>query len=333
MISNVTLTAATPTALTDGQNDAPIQLQNTSPLPIEIWEGGTDDYASADKLTVAKGEVVCLPNLQYSGRSEDGGSVTLLKNLYFLDTGIPREPTGNIPVALQDQTMPMVVAPLHIDLNSGNLIASAVAVDDTQVTLTAGHGATPGDSLFIKEDGRCFSAGILTVVTNLLTLDTPFDYAFTPAASVCVCDVNLNVDGSSVIKTARVKPPAGTLWNITRLHVRMVDDTVMDAGTFAGIAALTRGVVLRVHNGIVKNVANVKTNGDLISVASYYSFDDKPPSGEYGFTSNHVFGGQEHVGVVIRLDGDEDELRVLIQDDLTGIGTLRITAIGHVVRD
>jgi hypothetical protein len=245
---------------------------------------------------------------------------------------LPRELDGNLPVNLQDQHSEMIVVPLHIVIQSGPLLALATIVDATNITLTGGHSCTGGHSICIKEGTHFYIGIVLSVTTNVLNLDTPLDYAFTTAAEVCIGNPNLSVNGSITPKIAHLSPPFGVQWDITRLHVRMIDVQVMDAGTFGGRAALPNGVVLRRSDGSGKNIANVKSNGDLAMMASGYSFDAKPPSGHYGFTSYHVFGGQEHVGVTLRLDGsDNDEIQAIIQDDLTGIDVVKIVAIGHVV--
>jgi hypothetical protein len=243
-------------------------------------------------------------------------------------------PEPNVRVALQDQHSEMVVVPLHIMINDSATLNVATAKDDMTVTLDPGHGAVAGNALIIKEGIHFYFAIILGVATNVLTMDTPLDHAFSTSAFVNVANANLNVNGDATAKIAEASPPPGVKWDITRVHVRMVDNDVMDAGTFAGRAALPKGVVLRNTNGEAKNVANAKTNGDLALMASAYAFDDKPPSGAYGFTSNHVFGGQHHVGVTMRLDGsDGDRIEAIIQDDLTTVTLVKMVAVGHVVVD
>jgi hypothetical protein len=251
--------------------------------------------------------------------------------------GVPIDIEGHAEVILQDQHTEMVVIPLHVEINSGLFLASPTVVDDTTLTLTAGHGASVDDIIVIKETTHSYVSGILDFAggANVPTMDTPLDYDFTTAAEVCVGNPNLNVLGSLASPiVAHASPPPGVQWDITRIHVRMIDNTVMDAGTFGGIAALTNGVVLRRTDGTSKNIGNAKTNGDMIGLASAYSFDEKPPSGEHGFTVNFVFGGQDHVGVTLRIDGaTDDEVQLIIQDDLQGISQFRATAIGHVVTD
>lgn len=252
-------------------------------------------------------------------------------------TGIPKENNGGVPVNLQDQHTEMVVAPLCITINSGTLLASPTVVDDSTLTLSAGHGASIGDILTIGEGDHFYWATILDFAggANVPTVDSPLDYAFTTAALVVVGNDNLNAVGTLAAPiTASLTPSPTTLWDITRIHVSIIDNVVMDSSKFGGIAGLTNGVVLRAVDGQVKNIVNVKSNGQLAATSSFYAYDEKAPAGVFGFVSNHVFGGQDHVGVTIRLVGsDGDTLEAIIQDDLSDLTIVKILAIGHVVTD
>lgn len=249
--------------------------------------------------------------------------------------GIPLETEGGVPVNLQDQHTEMVVIPLHIEINSGALLAAPLAVDDTTISLNAGHGAAAGNILVVKEGAHYYFGTILSFAVDVATMDTPVDHVLTTGASVCVGDSNLNKSGTLATPVvAHLAPVTEASWDITRLHVSITDNVAMDSGKFGGIAALTNGVVLRAINGNSKNIANAKTNGDLALYASAYEYDPKAPAGVYGFMSHHVFGGQPHVGVVLRIIGqDNDRIEVLIQDDLTALTAVRVVAIGHVVED
>ncbi len=89
---------------------------------------------------------------------------------------------------------------------------------------------------------------------------------------------------------------------------------------------------MRSRNGRIKNIFNVKSNGEIDGI----TLDWKPYSaltpvqGQHGFTARLTFTGQDKIGVAIRLPIGED-LEVWIQDDLTGITSLRIMAEGHIV--
>jgi hypothetical protein len=242
----------------------------------------------------------------------------------------PLEETGSVPVALQDQTTEIVPMPLIVEINSGNLLSAPVAIDGRTMTLTAGHGAVVGNAICIFEDNRPFFAIIQSVVTNTITIDSPFDMAFSPAAYVCVGTANLNHNGAVTPVEASIGPIGNFDWDITRIHVNITDTTAMDSGKFGGQAALTNGVILRTYNGSPKNIFNAKTNGDLARAASNREYDPKAPAGVYGFASQHVLGGQAHAGVVIRLHGStNDKISLIIQDNLTGLAAFSVFLYGH----
>jgi hypothetical protein len=60
------------------------------------------------------------------------------------------------------------------------------------------------------------------------------------------------------------------------------------------------------------------------------AYADKRPSGSFGFKFRRTFGGQGKNGVVIRLTAIHgDSLKLIIQDDLTGLDDFYIVAQGH----
>jgi hypothetical protein len=247
---------------------------------------------------------------------------------------LPIEANGGVATNVQDQTSDIAFGPLYIDQNTGNLLASPTAINDYTISLSPGHGAIIGDIIVLRENSHHFWAEILSFATDVATIDRPLDYAFSTGSEVSIGDANLNKNGSGTVVTGHLVPPIGTSWDVTRLHVRIVDNVVMDSAKFGGISALTRGVVLRRVNGNYKVIANAKSNGDLATFAYSDKYDDKAPAGVYGFLSKYVFGGQGNAGVAIRLEGvDADELQVLVQDDLTDLILVQVIAIGHVVVD
>jgi hypothetical protein len=110
----------------------------------------------------------------------------------------------------------------------------------------------------------------------------------------------------------------------------ITDDTAMDDGKFGGIGALPNGIVLRVNNGVIQNLWNVKTNGELGLLCYDSAYADRAPSGQFGFRFRNTYAGQAKHGVVIRLD-QNDTLEVLIQDNLSALLDFRMMAQGHVV--
>lgn len=255
------------------------------------------------------------------------------KNAVIGTNAIPRESNGGVPINIQDQVSDVIDLYMHIEVSSGNLLAVDAAIDDTDITLTGGHGVIIGQVLCIKEGLRFYQGLVLNVVVNVVSLDTPLDYDFTTAAFICVGNRELNVDGTAQ-KIAHIKPLTGTKWDITRMLILIEDDVVMDTAKFGGIAALTNGIVLRVKNTDYKNIFNIKSNGEFGERAYDIGYDDRAPAGTYGFRCRRTFAGQEKNGVVIRLEGDlSGELQLLIRDDLTALAVFHMIVQGHVVSD
>jgi hypothetical protein len=246
----------------------------------------------------------------------------------------PIEPNGAIPINLQDQDSEIIDLFLHVVKAEGQLLDIACGIDDTCVTLTAGHGATAGDLICLKEGIAYYQAKVISVDVNELTLDTPLDFAYSLLANVCIGDANLNKNGSVSPVIAHLAPTAVSRWDVTRLIFHIEDNTDMDSARFGGISALTRGVVIRKKNDIYKNVFNIKCNGDFNIHNFDIEYDDKAPAGVYSLTSVRKFAGQENSGVVIRINGQtNDELQIIVQDDLTAVSRFEVLAQGHVVVD
>ncbi|MCK5603938.1 hypothetical protein KAR91_18770 [Candidatus Pacearchaeota archaeon] len=246
----------------------------------------------------------------------------------------PLESNGAIPINIQDQTTEII--DLHMEQHLGDITLSAnTAIDDTDVDVVAGHGAIAGNALCFAESGRHSQVIVLSATATNIVFDTPLDFAYTTSADVCRAEIDMAVDGSSVSQIYRIKPPTGAEWDIVRVLFHIEDTTAMDDGTFGGATALTNGLVLRVKNGITKNIFNVKTNGDFAERAYDREYVAKPPAGTgHAMNVRRTFGGQDKNGVVIRLNGDNgDELQIIIQDDLTDLDVFHSIVQGHVVTD
>lgn len=238
---------------------------------------------------------------------------------------------GALDVYLQDQTTPIVNYRLHQDIRHVAL-SSAVAINATTIELLAGHGAVVGNLLTVLYNNGFYQGFIVNVAGNTITLDIPFPRAFPVSATCILGRFNANVNGSVTTQVFHAKPPSGSVWDIVKMCVQLVDDAAMDYTKFAGIAALTNGCVLRKRDGNYDNIGNVKRNGDFSLFGCYNEIVEKTGGGEYAFNSICQFGGQSNAGVTIRLDGSQgDEIELLIQDDLTAISNVYVVLIGHEV--
>lgn len=240
----------------------------------------------------------------------------------------------NVDIAIQDQTTPVVNWIFHEELETVTL-DDVTAIDDMTVDLVAGHSAAAGQLISILEGRRFFQATVLSVSTNELTLDRPLDYAFSVAAAVNMGNADLSVDGSSNSITFHAKAAPLLRWDVVQFVIVMIDNAAMDQTTFAGIpGGLTNGVIMRASDGKTFNIGNVKTNGAFRGQSCDTTIETKVGGGEWCFSALCKFGGTDHAGVVIRLDGAKgDELQIIVQDDLTSVASIMAALIGHVVME
>ena len=247
---------------------------------------------------------------------------------------------NGIEVNVKDQTTEVLGLLFH-KKTQDLTIASDTSVDDSTVTVTSLAEPTNGNLVCFKQGSAFYQGMILSHSANGadwdIGLDSLLDYAFTISATCCESTSNMAVDGSVTPQAFHISPKsltAGIQWDITGISGSVLDQTDMDDNTFGGIASLTRGIILRKSDGTKKNIANIKSNGQLKLHTFNVSYSDKAPAGYYGLNFFKEFAGQENNGVAIRLDATaEDELLLIIQDDLTDLDSLHVVAHGHVVDD
>jgi len=239
------------------------------------------------------------------------------------------EANGGVPVNLQDQHTPAVDYFMHIHLGDVTL-ASTVVPDTNTCTLVTGHGTQVGELLVFKENTRYCECLVVNVATDTITMEAPFDYAFTSAATTFRANINLNVNGETTRIIAHIKPPSGITWDITRILFHIQDNLDMDDSKFGGITALTNGVVFRVNNNILVKLFTIKSNGMFALRGFNPQYATKAAAGKYSIRGMRTFAGQNETGVVLRITEDET-VEVVIQDNLTGLETFNVVCQGHVV--
>ncbi len=246
------------------------------------------------------------------------------------------EPAVNIQgdVYIQDQTSNII--DYYIPISKEVLeLAVVTTIDSYTIELVDATNVIVGDYIIIKKGTRAYQAGVLSINGNVLTMDTPVDFNFDIDAIVESRIINLAVDGSINRVLAEFIPPPNAVVDINVLTLCITDSTDMDDSRFGGIPALTRGIVVRKArnaSGYI-SIFNAKTNGDL-SHRMVLEYSDKAPSGFFGLRASKYINGQEGNGVSIRLDGNLDErLQIIIQDDLTGLDSFKMTVRGHIVEN
>lgn len=250
----------------------------------------------------------------------------------------PLESNGAIPVNVQDGT----TTPLD-SLFSQSISNFSLAVDTGVSTVTTlvydftaagGHGIAPNDELLLLDTAanRALQCVALAVAVDTITIDRPIDHIFPVSTTLGrIVTTNMAVDGSVTPQIFSIR--AGSVPNdYVRFLLTATNNTAMDFSLFAGMAALTRGLVFRIINDFQKTIFNFKTDGDIGQFAYDIRYADKAPAGEYGLAARITFGGQDKHGVVLRISNN-DVVQWVVQDDLTSLFTLKVSGEGHETLD
>ena len=240
-----------------------------------------------------------------------------------------------IPVYIQDQTTEVVGRHFVRELGSFNILAPTV-VNSRSFTASPGHGIVVGEALEFDNNVIYMRAIALTVVGDVITMDTPFNHVYQVADTFFRASTSLRVNGSVTPVVFKVAPLTGQTIDITRISLIIESANAMDFTQFGSITKLTNGCVLRIKraDGEYKNLINFKSNGDFIEEAVDPVFQDKKGGGGFGFTATLIFAGQQNRGVVIRLDGTRGEqLELIVQDDISaGLTKFQMRAQGSEIQ-
>jgi hypothetical protein len=246
---------------------------------------------------------------------------------------------GGLDVNIQDQTSPILITELNRITNT-TALTNAVAIDDKTVVIDTTTGFVDGTHITIADDvSNRYSIyhQVGAVAGKTISLDRPIDYAFPAGTQITAGTHEMAVNGSvtPVIFSVRSgDTPTGlnVYVDITRIIFKCITATAVDLTTFGDLARLTNGLVLRRVDGTYSNIFNCKDNGELAGIMYDFSVAQatNPVQGVDGFTGRLTFGGQNKIGVVVRIGPGED-LQAIVQDDLSGLTSFSIVAEGHVV--
>lgn len=248
------------------------------------------------------------------------------------------EPSGAIPVTLQDQTTPVFIIPMSQEVDSTEL-TSVTAIDDYTMTIADTTNFVDGSFVVCLSDtgGRYwYGYQVGAPVGSVITVDRPFDYAFQVGDGVTSAITNMNVNGATTTQIFRVRigEPLGGIpvtIDVTRIIIVIHADSAVDLAKFGNLTALTKGITLRRIDGVYQNIFNVKSNSDFASLAfdlNMYAATN-PTQGQDGLACRLTFGGQNKMGVVLRIGPNED-LQLLINDNLTGLVDFTIMVEGSL---
>lgn len=322
-----------------------IKISNFKELAIEFERiGEAIEHIPAPIVNVEKQAVVfprsasdAIPVRLSDGKSFYNAMTTAISNgmasyITRNNKGTPvlLEADGSVPVTIREKERETLDIYFVRNLNSFTL-AQDVVLDAYTFTANAGHNFTVGDIARFKQGDRFLRATVLNVATNVITIDQPFDYAFTTQAICSRATNNMAVNGSVTPVVFEISPAGTTLIDdINSISFEIIDDSAMDDTKFGGITALTRGVLLRQVNHTQKNLSIYKKNADFQTQGTA-EYSDKSGGGQYGFNARRIFYSPDWNNCIIRLVGtDNDALQLLIQDDLSGLTSFKAMAHAHL---
>jgi len=245
------------------------------------------------------------------------------------------EENGSIPVTLQDQTSPVVIVPFNKITNSTtNTVATAL--DDYTVTVDDATGFSADDFISIWNLDLLsvwFGKVVGAPVGSVVTVDRPIDGVFPTGSIIEVGETNMAVDGSSTTQIFSIRSTGGDFpisIDITRIIITIYTDSAVDLASFGDLTKLSYGVTMRRTGGTVTNILNWKSNGELGGICFDMNFYTAIGQGQDGLVSRLTFAGQSKMGAVIRIGQDED-LEIVINDNLTGLDKFEIIAEDSLV--
>lgn len=255
---------------------------------------------------------------------------------YGREIWAPGESNGAIPVNIQDQHTEALDL-RFIKALATTTLSVATTVGGMTITVANTTGFVDGVTVavFTSTGHFYFAQQVGAVAGQVVTLDTPVSTVFPAGSSVIAANHHLNVNGSATTQIFQVGPiglGTGLAVDITRIMGYIQGDSAMDDALFGNLAALTKGVILRVNGETIHNAWNVKTNGEIGLLCYDSALSARAPSGSFGLRFRNTYAGPAKHGVTLRLESG-DKLEILIQDNLTGLEDFQMMAQGHVVTD
>lgn len=237
----------------------------------------------------------------------------------------------------QDRTTDNIIIYFNKVTNSTTL---SVAVPDITtnpriIVVADATGISVGSYIILFDPVSVrFSTFFVTGVSGLdITLDSPIDFAYPSGSNVDVAIVDMSVDGSSTPQVFGLRgsgTPTGidVIFNVTRIIFECTASSAVALNLFANLTKLTNGLLIRSRNDRIKNILNVKTNGEIAGVMFDWTpyAATNPVQGIDGFVSRLTL---TKIGAVTELPIGDD-LETWIQDNFSTITSLRMYAEGYI---
>jgi hypothetical protein len=246
---------------------------------------------------------------------------------------------GNLNVLAGDQITPPIELYFIKSVDTPTTLASAATEDSYTIEVASASTLDVADycGIFATGGTRFYFGTILDITGTTITFDTPIDFAYPSGSPVQPLTRELAVDGSGTRQIYQIGPGAQSALNIdvTRILFKIITSTVPEFGDFGDIASgITKGVVLRLNNGVMSNIFNVKLNSEFVNLMYDVSFYDarNPNQNVSGLGGRLTFAGPSKHGVALRLTPG-DTLELIVQDNLSSLVSFQMIAEGHVIED
>jgi hypothetical protein len=239
---------------------------------------------------------------------------------------------GTKDVFLQDQTSPLFHYFLMEELKTDITLPGGASFEDTDITVSAGHGFVIGDYCVIKENGVYAQIRVSNCAANVITVEVPLANDFSSNAQVIRGNINLKIDGSTTSKEFIFDSTGFTApIDINKVLVMMVHNTESDDSLFGDVAAITKGLRFLKTNTQTIGLGNFKSNGDFKAYGARVEYADKAGGGKFSTFVEFILNGQQSYGQTIRMSSfNHDIAKAVVQDDLNkaSIVSIQIALIG-----
>lgn len=235
-----------------------------------------------------------------------------------------------------------------IDLHFQQLLQETTLADDAirgsyDILVSSVSGVTVGNYIGLFTSGeqgplaRFFHAEALGISGTTITLDSPIDFGFVSGSKVTAGERDISTANGSVTPVFfdlfLYVEDTDLAVDITRLNFGFLVGSIPLLSDFGDIdGGLTRGIVLQHMDDRSFNLENIKDNYGL---GLYGGFTDLKIFTAIGQGTDAIgqrvsYGGNDKHGTPIRLLFGE-KIRLIVQDDLTGLTSFEIVAQGYIV--
>lgn len=242
------------------------------------------------------------------------------------------------------------VIKMGITVDEDVTIVTPTVFDERTITLTFSPGIVPvaGQYLCIKELVQFYQSKIVSVTpvagdTYILSMRQKFDYAFGLFVEygIVPCiklqNTNIAVDGSITNQIAEMSPKGllpGVGYDAHGATVTILSTSPMDDKKFGSLIELEYGVMSRfyAYGILIKNTSHYVNNQSFPLQGFEYKYNDKAPSGFYGFTASVDFDRAYGTSTAFRNISETayDYYHLIIQDDLSDLTEVKVALRGNL---